>query len=273
MVRSLWSAASGMKAEQTAVDTVANNIANVNTTGFKAQKTEFKSLLYQTLQVKTTSTNGETTPTSAQVGLGTRVASINSSFTQGAQLASDNPMALCINGEGFFQVGGATEGEVLYTRDGNFGWSVTPEGRILTTPNGNPVLDVEGNRISIPDGVATETITVGLDGAIGYRGEDGTTVLTGQSVALYQFPNKVGLEKVSSNLYEETEVSGGAINEATTNLPVTRSSMAQGYLEGSNVNLADEMVNLIISQRAYELNSRAITTSDSMLDTANQLKR
>lgn len=273
MVRSLWSAATGMKAEQTAVDTISNNIANVNTTGFKAQDTQFKSLLYQTLQTETTSRNGETTPTSAQVGLGTRVASINASFTQGAQLASDNIMAMCINGEGFFQVSGA-DGELYYTRDGNFGWSMSNDGgRILTNANGNPVLDIEGNRITLPDGVGTAGVTVDGSGAIGYRTANGDNVLTGQSIALYQFPNKVGLEKVSSNLYSESDASGAAINEATTDLDVPRSSMAQGYLEASNVNLADEMVNLIISQRAYELNSRAITTSDSMLDTANQLKR
>lgn len=273
MVRSLWSAATGMKSEQTAVDTIANNIANVNTTGFKAQDTQFKSLLYQTLQVRTTSVDGEATPTSAQVGLGVRVSSINSSFTQGAQLANDNPMAMCINGAGFFQVSGF-DGNLYYTRDGNFGWNMAPDGgRILTNQNGNPVLDTNGNRIPLPDGVGAESVQVSLNGAISYRTADGDSIPTGQSIALYQFPNQVGLEKVSSNLYAQTDVSGAAINEATTNLDIIPSTMAQGYLEGSNVNLADEMVNLIISQRAYELNSRAITTSDSMLDTANQLKR
>lgn len=273
MVRSLWSAASGMKAEQTAVDTISNNIANVNTTGFKAQDTQFKSLLYQTLQVETTSADGETTPTSAQVGLGTRVASINSSFSQGAQLASENKMAMCINGEGFFQVAGVN-GEVFYTRDGNFGWSMGPGNeRLLTNANGNPVLDSNGQRIILPEGVAAETIQVGTDGQMGYIDNEDNYIDMGQQIALYQFPNRVGLEKISSNLYSETENSGGAINEATTDLPVTRSTMAQGYLEASNVNIADEMVNLIISQRAYELNSRAITTSDTMLDTANNLKR
>lgn len=273
MVRSLWSAATGMKSEQTAVDTIANNIANVNTTGFKTQDTQFKSLLYQTLQVETTSANGETTPTTAQVGLGVRVASVNSIFTQGAQLASENNMALCINGQGFFQVRGA-DNNLYYTRDGNFGWTLDDTGsRILTNQNGNPVMDINGQRITLPDGVGTAGVTIGLQGAVAYRTAEGDTVLTGQTVALYQFPNAVGLEKASSNLFRETEASGVAINEMTTNLDVTRSTMAQGYLEGSNVNLADEMVNLIISQRAYELNSRAITTSDSMLDTANNLKR
>lgn len=262
-----------MKAEQTAVDTIANNIANVNTTGFKAQDTQFKSLLYQTLQVKTTSVDGETTPATAQVGLGTRVSSVNSIFTQGAQLASDNNMAMCINGEGFFQVRGSN-GQNFYTRDGNFGWSIANDGaRVLTNQNGNLVMDTRGNRIVLPAGVGTSGVQVTLDGEVSYRLDNGNTVSTNQRIAMYQFPNKVGLEKVSSNLYAVSNVSGAAVNEATTNLPIIRSTMAQGYLEGSNVNLADEMVNLIISQRAYELNSRAITTSDTMLDTANNLKR
>lgn len=274
MIRSLWTAATGMKAEQTSVDTIANNIANVNTTAYKSQDTQFKSLLYQTLQVETTSANGQTRPTTAQVGLGTRVASLNSSFTQGAQLASENNMALCINGEGFFSVAGIN-GETYYTRDGNFGWNMSNDNtRILTNSSGNPVLDTEGNRIVLPDGAGTTGVVVGQDGAVGYQDEEGTVVMTGQSVALYQFPNKVGLEKISANLYGVTEASGAAINEATPDQAnLQRSTIAQGYLEASNVNVADEMVNLIRSQRAYELNSKAITTSDTMLDTANNLKR
>ena len=114
---------------------------------------------------------------------------------------------------------------------------------------------------------------MGHNGEVAYRQADGTTVQTGQSIGVFQFQNPVGLEKTSGNLYAATEASGEPINEATTNLPITTSTIAQGYLEGSNVNIADEMVNLIISQRAYELNSKAITTSDSMLETANQLKR
>lgn len=273
MLRSLWTAASGMNAQQTNVDTIANNIANVNTVGFKSQETQFKSLLYQTLQEETTSFNGEIKPTSAQVGLGTRVASVNSTFTQGALLASENPMSCAVQGSGMFSVQGAN-GETYYTRDGDFGWAMTNEGtRMLTNNSGYPVMDINGQRIMLPDGVGTESVTVGTDGAIAYRGDDGNYVMTGQRIALFQFPNYTGLSHISSNLYAETDASGAPINEATTNLPVTRSSIAQGRLEGSNVDVADEMVELIMAQRAYELNSRAITTSDSMLETANGLKR
>lgn len=273
MLRSLWTAASGMNAQQTNVDTIANNIANVNTVGFKTQETQFKSLLYQTLQERTTSANGETKPTSAQVGLGTRVASVNSAFTQGPLLASENTMACAVQGTGMFNVQGP-DGTNYYTRDGDFGWAMTNQGtRMLTNSSGYPVMDTNGQRIYLPDGVGAEGVNVGTNGAIAYRGDDGNFVQTGQRIALYQFPNYTGLSHVSSNLYAETEASGAPINEATTNLPITLSSIAQGRLEGSNVDVADEMVELIIAQRAYELNSRAITTSDSMLDTANNLKR
>lgn len=272
-MRALWSAASGMRAEQTSVDTISHNIANVNTMGYKEQTTQFKTLLYQTLQAETTTANGETKPTAAQVGLGTRIASINSSYTQGAQLDSDNPMALCINGNGFFSVQ-AMDGTTLYTRDGNFSWMTTedPDTLVLANPNGNMVLDTEGKVITCPAG-SGENVSVSREGEVGYLTEDGKYVETGQQIALYQFPNPVGLEKVSGNLLQETEASGEAINEATTDRQIIFSTMSQGYLEGSNVNMADEMVELIISQRAYEMNSKAIQTSDSMLQTANQLKQ
>ena len=123
MMRSLWTGAAGMKAQQTSVDTIANNLANVNTTGYKAQSTEFKSLLYQTLQTETTTSNGDPKPTTAQVGLGARVASLNSNFTQGAMLKSDNHMALCISGKGFYALRGA-DNEVYYSRAGDFGWAL-----------------------------------------------------------------------------------------------------------------------------------------------------
>ena len=150
MMRSLWTGASGMKAQQTSVDTIANNLANVNTTGFKSQSTQFKSLLYQELQERTTTANGNPKPTNAQVGLGARVASINTSYTQGAQLASANNMACCINGSGFFAVSGE-DGGTYYTRNGDFNWSLNNAGGlILTNAQGNPVLDRNGQWIELP---------------------------------------------------------------------------------------------------------------------------
>lgn len=272
MMRSLWSAASGMKGQQIAVDTIANNIANVNTTAFKSQSTQFKTLLYQTLEATSTNGNGETKPTSAQVGLGTRVASLNANFTQGAMTAVESNTAFCINGDGFFAIQGE-DGETYYTRNGNFGWALDDTGaRVLTTPEGYKLLDRDGKAISIPAAAGTDGFTVGDDGECSYRDADGRYVKTGQYVALYQFGNRVGLEKLGENLYAETTASGEPMSEWNTQ-NITRSEIAQGYLEGSNVNVADEMVNLIVSQRAYELNSKAITTSDTMLEQANNLKR
>lgn len=272
MMRSLWSAASGMKGQQVAVDTIANNLANVNTTGYKAQSTQFKTLLYQTLKAESTSANGDPKPTSAQVGLGTRVASINTSFTQGAMMANDSNTALCINGEGFFALMN-DDGETVYTRNGNFGWAVDADGaRVLTSAEGYKVLDQGGHRITIPDTAGTEGFKVNSEGIVSYRDETGHDVESGHVIALYQFPNRVGLEKIGDNLYEETAASGEPKPEWNT-AGITRSTIAQNYLEGSNVNVADEMVNLIIAQRAYEMNSKAITTSDTMLEQANNLKR
>ncbi|MBQ7677974.1 MAG: flagellar hook-basal body protein [Lachnospiraceae bacterium] len=274
MMRALWSAASGMRAEQTSVDTISNNIANVNTTGYKAQRAQFNTLLYQTLQASTTTANGANKPSSAQVGLGTRVASFNAAYTQGAQLSSANPMALFIAGDGFFSIQG-TNNEKLYTRDGDFTWSTTStKGQLaLTTSNGNFVLDRSGQKIEIPQEISAETVAVGQDGLISYQNAKGETVSTGKYIGLFQFPNPVGLEKTAGNLLRPTPASGEAMAEESSGDNMKKSQIQQGYLEGSNVNVADEMVDLIISQRAYELNSKAITTGDSMLQTANELKR
>lgn len=272
MMRSLWAAATGMKGQQTSVDTIANNLANVNTTAYKSQSTQFKTLLYQTLESTSTNAQGETKPTSAQVGLGTRVASLNSNFAQGAQQANESNTAFCIIGEGFFAVQDGDE--THYTRNGNFTWALDAGGnRVLTTAEGYKVLDRAGNPVTLPNTAGTEGFAVNIDDAsISYRNDNGTYTATGQNIAVYQFTNKVGLSKIGENLYDATDASGDPISEWNT-AGVTRSQVAQNYLEGSNVNVADEMVNLIISQRAYEMNSKAITTSDTMLEQANNLKR
>ncbi len=273
MMRSLWTAASGMKGQQIGIDTVAHNLANVNTTGYKQQSTQFKSLLYQTLQEKTTSENGETKPTTAQVGLGSRVASINTIFTDGSLLANDSKSALAISGAGFFAIRGV-EGDTYYTRSGDFVWAVNDEGNSILTNNlGNPVLDTEGNEIVLPQGTATDTVTIASNGAVSYRQGLGEVVATGQSVGLWQIQNVSGLEKKSGSIFAVTDASGPALSEADDNAQLIPSVISQGYLEGSNVNVADEMVNMIISQRAFELNSRAITVTDTMLGQANELKR
>lgn len=271
MVRSLFTAATGMRTQQINVDNIANNLANVNTVGYKTQKTEFKTLLYQTIQTKTTTVNGVPKPITAQVGLGSRVASNTSIFSQGNMLSSDSTADFAINGAGFFAVRG-TEGEIYYTRNGNFNWTIGNDGTSITTSDGYYVLDTNGNPIVLPNGVGTSSAVITEAGQIGYQTADGNYVDLGQTFGMYQFNNPAGLERQASTLFRETEASGEAMNEATTPTLI-KSKIAQGYLEGSNVQVGDEMVNLIVAQRAYEMNSKAITTSDQMLEMANNLKR
>jgi len=271
MMRALYTAATGMISEQTNVDTIANNLANVNTTGYKAERTEFKSLLYQTIQTRTTSANGEEKPVGAQVGLGTRVAATTSMYTQGSMMASDSATDFAIEGSGFFAVRGA-DGNTYYTRNGNFTWAQDANGRtLLATQDGNPVLDTQGNAIYVPQGVNAESMVFSEEGQIGYVVGDQYTDLN-QQMALYQFSNPAGLEKMASSLLASTDASGAPMAETTTQ-GLVPSKIHQNYLEGSNVAVADEMVNLIVAQRAYELNSKAIQTADSMLETANNLRR
>lgn len=271
MMRALWSAASGMRAQQTNVDAISHNLANVNTTGYKNEKPEFKTLLYQTLQTRTTTANGAQKPISAQVGLGTRVASITSSFEQGPMLDVESKSAVAIEGHGLFAVSGLDD-EVYYTRNGDFTWSQGANGLTLCTAEGYQVLDSNGNEIILPNEVDANQVMIDSTGAIGYTDAQNVYRSLNQSIGVWQFNNDAGLEKISGTYYVETEASGAPMNEATTP-GLQRSKINQSYLEGSNVQVADEMVNLIIAQRAYELNSKAITTSDSMLEQANNLKR
>ena len=273
MVRSLWSAATGMIAQQTNVDTIANNLANVNTTGYKSEVAEFKSLLYQTTQTETTSANGENKPISAQVGLGVRNSAITSVFKQGALLASTSDTAFAIEGDGFFAVR-TEDGKINYTRNGNFNFN-TGGGNtlILSTSDGLPVIDTNGRPISInTTQYVANKITVNADGNLCYPDETNNPQPIGIKIGLYQFNNPSGLEKTSDTLYIATAASGAAMNENVNN-NLTKSKIRQGYLEGSSVQVVDEMVNMIVAQRAYEMNSKAITTSDQMMELANNLKR
>ena len=271
MVRSLWTAATGMRAQQTNVDTIANNLANVNTAGYKTEVNEFKSLLYQTIQTKTTSATGENKPIGAQVGLGVRNSSITSIFTDGALLASESTSAFALSGMGFFSVRGE-DGNTYYTRNGNFTWAMNSEGGIaLTTSDGLMVLDTEGNPISFSSDYVSSRITVTGDGTICYPDENNNPKPLGVTFGITQFNNPGGLEKSDSGLFRQTAASGQPINEATSE-NVQRTKVTQGYIEGSNVQVVDEMVNLITAQRAYELNSKAITASDEMLQQANNLR-
>lgn len=272
MVRSLWTAATGMIAQQTNVDTISNNVANVNTTGYKTQTAEFKTLLYQNLQTKTTTANGEEKPISAEVGLGVRNSSIATSFKQGSFLASESDTAFAINGEGFFAVKGV-DGNTYYTRNGNFTYAVGTNGMMLTTSDGLPVLDSTGKEIVFDmNGYEMSKVQPSSDGSFGYLDDENNYVDLGMKIGLFQFNNPGGLDKLGQSLYSETPASGQAINEDISE-DVVKSTVKNGYLEGSNVQVADEMVSLIVAQRAYEMNSKAIQASDEMLQRANELKR
>ena len=271
MVRSLWTAATGMIAQQTNVDTIANNLANVNSTGYKSEVAEFKSLLYQTMQTKTTTANGANKPISAQVGLGVRNSAITSIFKQGSMLASESDTAFAIQGDGFFALRGQ-DGQTYYTRNGNFLFTTAQNGMMLANSDGLPVLDTNGQPILLGTDYVASKIEVNADGQLTYPDAQNNPQPIGIQIGLYQFTNPSGLEKVDSTLYVASAASGAAINEATNN-NVQKSEVLQGYLEGSSVQVADEMVNLIVAQRAYEMNSKAITTTDEMMQQANQLKR
>lgn len=270
MVRSLWSAATGMKAQQTSVDIIANNLANVNTTGYKSERAEFKSLLYQTMQTKTTTANGERKPINAQVGLGVRNSAVRSIFKQGNFNAVESDTAFAINGDGFFAV---QNGDTIrYTRNGDFTWAIATNGYALTSSDGFPVLDEAGQPIIVSGDYNMNRIGFSQDGSLCYPDDTNNMQPIGVRIGLYQFDNPSGLNRVGDSSYEVTDASGPAINEAT-DANVRKSTIAQGYIEQSNVQVADEMVNLIISQRAYEMNSKAITTTDTMMEQANNLKR
>lgn len=272
MVRSLWTAATGMIAQQNNVDTIANNLANVNTVGYKTEVNEFKSLLYQNIQTRTTSATGDPKPTGAQVGLGVRNASIVSLFKQGPLLASESDTSFAISGKGFFAVQGQ-DGNPYYTRNGNFQWALTADGGVmLANTEGYPVLSSEGKPIVLGKEYVPSQVTVSKNGEVCYPDGKNNAMPIGIRIGLFQFNNPAGLEKLEGSLYAVTAASGQARNEYTTP-GMQKSTVEQGYLEGSGVQVADEMVNMIVAQRAYEMNSKAIIASDEMLQQANNLRR
>ena len=248
MMRSLWSAASGMLAQQKNMDVVAHNLANVNTYGNKKVRAEFQDLLYQTLRdAGGVSGDGTQYPQGLQIGLGTRVAATHRVFTQGPLQTTDNPTDIGIQGEGFFQIQ-MPDGRTAYTRDGSFKLDsqrrmVTSDGYLLV-PN-----------ITFNQNAPIESFVISSDG----------------HVSMARFINPEGLYSNGKNLFFETAASGAPIveNPGTGAMGV----LTQNTLEMSGVQIVEEMVNMIVAQRAYESNSKAVTTSDSMLEIANQLKR
>lgn len=271
MMRSLWTAASGMKAQQTSLDTISNNLSNINTTGYKKQTTEFRSLLYQTIQKETTDTNGQQKPVGAQVGLGVRVAAIGTSFQQGEFLHTEGQFDFAINGKGFFMVE-QPDGSISYTRNGNFQLSVNSAGGLsLCTSDGYSVLDSNGNPITFDANIDTSKLVFDNYGNIKYTDTAGNAQSLGISIGVAQYNNPAGLEKEGDSYYKESAASGTARIEGQ-DASLQRSIIKNGYLEGSSVQAVDEMVDMIVTQRAYELNSKAITASDEMLQQANNLR-
>ncbi|ANH48956.1 flagellar basal-body rod protein FlgG [Helicobacter pylori] len=262
MLRSLYSATSGMLAQQTHIDTTSNNIANVNTTGFKKSRADFNDLFYQAMQYAGTNTSNTTlSPDGMEVGLGVRPSAITKMFSQGSPKETENNLDVAITGKGFFQVQ-LPDGTTAYTRSGNFkldeqGNLVTSEGYILIP------------QITLPED--TTQVNIGVDGTVSVtQGLQTTSNVIGQ-ITLANFVNPAGLHSMGDNLFSITNASGDAIvgNPDSQGLGKLR----QGFLELSNVRLVEEMTDLITAQRAYEANSKSIQTADAMLQTVNSLKR
>ncbi len=273
MMRALWTAASGMTAQQTNVDVIANNLSNVNTIGYKGESAQFKSLLYQTIQAKTTSANGETKPVGAQVGLGVRTSAITSNFTQGSLTDTGLDTDFAIDGQGFFAVVN-TNGETVYTRNGSFNWSIASESSImLCSSEGYPVLDTYGTPIELDTSEYNASkVVIDANGNVCYPDENNNPQPIGYQIGLIQFQNPGGLERGSGSTFRVTNASGEPLMEVD-NPQLKASRVRQGYVEASNVQVVDEMVNMIVAQRAYEMNSKAIQAADEMLGQANQLRR
>ena len=260
MIRAIWTGATGMGAQQLNVDTVANNLANVNTTGFKKSKAHFQDLMYQTLLIAGAETPaGGQVPAGIQVGMGVRPSDVQKIFTQGDLTQTGNDLDLAIEGRGFFRV--LKNDEDLYTRAGNF--KLDTDGNICT-PN--------GDKLQPEMAVPTDTVSISIDrsGTVTAFDPSGTGNSLGE-MELYTFPNTAGLFSLGHNLYRTTDASGEAI--AGTPGSDGLGTIAQGFIEMSNVDVVEEMVSMIAAQRAYEINSKAIQTADSMLQIANNLKR
>jgi len=267
MMRALYSAALGMKAQQTNVDVISNNLANVNTVSFKKDKAEFKDLLYVTLS-RADVVAGDGKPVNLQIGHGTTISAITKNFSTGNLERTENPLDLAVQGEGFFVV--STPNGPRYTRDGAFKVS-NADGQIkLVTSDGYAVLAEGDTEIVLPE-TAISNITIDDSGRITYKDAEGQIQDSGFKIKIVKFINPQGLLAEGSNLYSPSVASGEPVSEEESE--GTKSRILQGFLEMSNVQVVEEMVKLIVAQRAYEINSKAIQTADDMLSMANNLKR
>ncbi len=263
MIRALYSAASGMTAQQMNVDNIAHNLANANTVGFKARRTQFQDLLYQSLVQPGASAGAQTiVPSGLQLGLGTRPASNEIIFTQGNFMSTDNPLDMVIQGRGFFQVRRAS-GELAYTRAGTF--HLDRDGNLVTS-DGDPLEP----QITLPP--EAQSVTIAPDGTVSYTQPAQTTAQLAGQIQLANFPNPAGLNSIGRNLFTPTDASG----EPTVGNPGGQEGLGtllQGYQEQSNVSVVEEFINLIVSQRAYEANSKVVKASDEMYQQINNLTR
>ena len=261
-MRSLAIGATGMQAQQLNVEVISNNLANSSTNGFKRQRAEFQDLLYQNMRRigSTSSDAGTIVPSGVQIGAGVRTASVYRIMEQGNLTITDNKLDLAVNGNGFFQIQ-LPSGETAYTRDGAF--QLSPSGQIVTS-NGYTLSPA----ISIPTNV--QDITISPAGQVQVKIAGTTTPSTVGTIALAAFANDAGLEAVGDNLFLQTPASGSP----TTGNPGATGygSLIQGSLETSNVNVVQEITSLITAQRAYEMNSRVIKTTDEMMQTVGQLR-
>lgn len=262
MMRALNTAGTGMVSQQMNLDIIANNLANVNTTAFKSQRAEFQDLMYQTFRASGAATGGENrVPQSVQIGLGSRFSASATTFTNGSLLTTGNASDVAINGAGFFQVQ-LPSGETAYTRDGSFkpdanGLLVSSDGYALV-PN-----------ITIPPG--SRALSISPEGAVSAITPGNNEPTDLGNLTIVMFSNPAGLSRAGQNLY----LAGGSSGEPQEVTPGLEGSgtLQQNFLEGSNVQVVEEMVKMITAQRAYEINSKAIQTSDDMLSILNNLKR
>jgi flagellar basal-body rod protein FlgG len=264
MQTSLFTAATGMRAQQMYVDNIANNLANVNTTGLKRSRLEFQDLFYNTLVSAGSETaTGYRAPTGLQIGSGVRQVATTRNFTQGLPQNTNGRYDIMINGPGFFQITHPTLSQTVYTRAGSF--SINANGQLVNSDGYllNP-------QITIPANTPDNAVSIGSDGTVTIAPSgSSTTSTTVGKIQLVSFPNSAGLEAIGANLYTQTPASG----TPTTGDPGSNAigDLKQGWLEGSNVDVVQELVNLIIAQRAYEVNSRAIKASDEMLQQTNNV--
>ena len=265
MLRALYTSATGMKAQEMLIDNTANNLANVNTTGFKRSRVDFADLYYTNQRTPGSSvSSAQTSPTGLQIGNGVRVVATSKSFVNGTAEQTGNALDVAIEGDGFFRVQ-VGNGETRYTRAGSF--KLDSQGR-LTNPDGFIVMP----EITIAGGADTNSITIGRDGTVqvGTTGSDQSRQTVGR-IEVATFLNPAGLSSEGNNLYAATVASGAAIPGSPGDTGFGQ--LNQGFLEGSNVEVVTELISLIQAQRAYEINSRAIRAGDQMLQTSTDIVR